>query len=240
MAMRRRFLDRGSFTTTLKGRQDYLTEVDGEIESLVKARLSAAFPGDGFIGEEGGGAPADDLWVADPIDGTANFARGIPRYCISLAFMRQGHISAGVIFDPMHNELFAAMAGGGAFLDGVPMRVAATTKMARATIECGWNLRLPIEDYHGMIARVAATGAGVSRFGSGALGMAYVAAGRTDGYCENHINAWDVLAGMLLVQEAGGRVSDFLKSDGLTKGNPIIAAAPGIADALARASGIAW
>lgn len=234
-----RFRDRGSLTFSFKGHQDYLTEVDGLVEKLVIERLSALFPQDGFIGEEGGGTGSDRVWVIDPIDGTSNFARGIGHFCVSIAFVENGGPSIGVIYDPMRDELFAAERGHGAWLNGEPMSVSGQSDAHRASVECGWSMRRPITDYLAMTGRVAATGAGLYRMGSGALGMAYVAAGRIDAYCELHINAWDVLAGLVLVQEAGGVTNDFTTGDYLRDGNPVLASTPGLASVMADATGIA-
>jgi myo-inositol-1(or 4)-monophosphatase len=238
---RRRFLDRESFTVGFKGPQDFITEVDGEVERLIQSRLIAVFADDGFIGEEGdgligkAGAP---VWVVDPIDGTSNFARGTPHYCVSIACVFGRAVEAGVIYDPMLDELFCARRGAGAWLNGMAMKAAATTDLAKATIEVGWNMRAGAGAFLALGGRIVATGAGVIRAGSGALGLAYVAAGRRDGYVENHINAWDCLAGNLLVAEAGGYVSDFLAGEGLRKGNPLIACAAGVKPALVQAAAI--
>jgi myo-inositol-1(or 4)-monophosphatase len=238
---RRRFLDRDSFTVGFKGPQDFITEVDGEVEKLIRSRLNEAFPQDGFIGEESGaaaGGAGEPIWVVDPIDGTSNFARGTPFYCVSIACILGREIEVGVIFNPMGDELFATRRGAGATLNGVPLKAANTTALDRATIEIGWNMRSSMQTFIDLLARVAAAGSGVVRSGSGALGLAYVAAGRRDGYVENHINAWDCLAGILLVREAGGYVSDFLSGDGLKKGNPLIACAQGVKSALIAAAQI--
>jgi myo-inositol-1(or 4)-monophosphatase len=238
---RRRFLDRGSFTIGFKGPQDFITEVDGETERLIQARLIEIFPDDGFIGEEGDGLvgkPDAPVWVVDPIDGTSNFARGTPHWCVSIACVRGRVVEAGVIYDPMLDELFCARRGAGAWLNGMPMRAAATAELGKATIEVGWNMRYDLDMFHALLGRIAATGCGVIRAGSGALGLAYVAAGRRDGYVENHINSWDCLAGNLLVAEAGGYVSDFLVGEGLRKGNPLIACAAGVKTALLEAAAI--
>jgi myo-inositol-1(or 4)-monophosphatase len=234
---RRRFLDRSSFTVGLKGPQDFLTEVDTETERLVAGRLHGLFPGDGFIGEEGAGRIAKEgapTWVVDPIDGTANFARGVPHFCVSIALAHEGRSVAGVVFDPILNELFAARHGGGAELNGAPIKVSATPEMRAAAIEIGWNLRVAREKFLGMMGRVVEAGAAAMRCGSGALALAYVAAGRSDAFIEAHINAWDCLAGNVLVAEAGGYVSDFLARDGLTKGNALLACTPALREALAE------
>jgi myo-inositol-1(or 4)-monophosphatase len=235
---RRRFLDR-SFTVGFKARQDYLTEVDGETEAFIAERLLLVFPSDGFIGEEskarhagGGGA----TWVVDPIDGTANFARGVPHFCVSIASVAAGKVEVGVIYDPMRDELFAARRGGGAWLNGAPIRASGATSLATSSVEVGWNLRAGPDQYVALLHRVASTGASPSRTGSGALAIAYVAAGRLEGFVEHHIHAWDCLAGILLVGEAGGYVSDFLSGDGLAKGAALIACASGVRDALIAAA----
>ncbi|MGO8798980.1 MAG: inositol monophosphatase family protein [Roseiarcus sp.] len=238
---RRRFLDPGSFTVGFKGPQDFVTEVDGEVERLIQSRLIDVFAGDGFIGEEGpgvAGAAGAPAWVVDPIDGTSNFARGAPHYCVSIACVVGRAVEAGAIYDPMRDELFCARRGAGAWLNGMRLRSATTGELAKASIEIGWNQRGGAMAYVELLTRIVATGAGVIRAGSGALGLAYVAAGRRDGYVENHINAWDCLAGNLLVAEAGGYVSDFLAGEGLTRGNPLIACAPGVKAALVEAAAI--
>ena len=228
---KRRFLDRSSFTVGFKGPQDYLTEVDGEVERFIAARLHATFPDDGFIGEEGEGRVGKTgapVWVVDPIDGTSNFARGAPHFCVSIAAVLDRQVEVGVIYDPMVDELFAARRGGGATLSGAAIRASAATDLKAASVEVGWNMRSSADAFLDLMSRVARAGAAVTRSGSGALALAYVAAGRCDGYVENHINAWDCLAGIALTHEAGGYVSDFLAGDGLRRGAPIVACAPGL------------
>jgi myo-inositol-1(or 4)-monophosphatase len=238
---KRRFFDRGSFTVGLKGPQDFITEVDGEVERLIHSRLAQVFPADGFIGEESAGAPGGEgqpIWVVDPIDGTSNFARGTPHFCVSIACLDAGAIEIGVIYDPVLDELFSARRGDGARLNGLAIDAAATPTLDLATIEVGWNMRADSQSFLRLIGRIVSTGAGVVRCGSGALGLAYVAAGRRDGYVENQIYAWDCLAGILIVREAGGYASDFLAADGLTKGGPLVACAPRLRQALLDAAAI--
>ena len=234
---RRLFETRDTGTFKLKGHQDFLTEADTAVEHLVKARLAAAFPGDTCVGEEGGGAYSDHVWVIDPIDGTANFARGVPQFCVSIAFVRDGRPEIGAICAPIYGELFAARRGAGAAVNGKPLRVSATTDIRQAMIEVGWSPRRPMAEHLALLERVTATGAGFRRGGSGALGLAYVAAGRSDGYCEVHMHPWDVLAGLVLVQEAGGWMRDFLADDGLRQGNAVLACTPALAPILSKASG---
>jgi myo-inositol-1(or 4)-monophosphatase len=222
----------------MKGKQDFITAADGTIEKLIVQRLAARFPGDAFLGEEGGASgEGDALWVIDPIDGTANFAHRMPHFCVSIAFMAGGELALGAIAAPMYGELYRARAGKGAFLNDRPMRVA-DTDIKRSIIELGWSVRRPTRAYTSLVERVLATGATFQRAGSGALGLAYVADGRTHGYCELHINSWDCLAGILLVREAGGWTNDFLAGNGLTRGNAVLACAPGLKDALVAATGV--
>lgn len=240
-ALARKRFNEASFKVGFKGPQDYLTEVDGETEDLISSRLQDAFPTDGFIGEETGGRAAKGAhatWVVDPIDGTVNFARGVPHFCISIACVAGGQIEIGVIYDPMCDELFSARRGFGARLDGAKIQTSTATSVAELVVEVGWNMRGGAAKYVDLIRHVALWGAAPFRSGSGALGLAYVAAGRRDAYLEHHINAWDCLAGILLVREAGGYTSDFLAGDGLTKGNPLIACAPGLKTAIVTAAPI--
>jgi myo-inositol-1(or 4)-monophosphatase len=230
-------LDPGA-VLAIKGPQDFLTETDGRVEAHIRGALAAAFPGDGFLGEESGGEAATRIWVVDPIDGTANFTRGIPHFCTSIAFMDRGVVEIGGIANPASGEVYFARRGRGATRDGKAIHVAATDLFDRASVEFGWSPRLPNSIYVERLAAILATGANVRRSGSGALALAYVADGRQDAYVELHINAWDCLAGLLLVREAGGLVNDFLAGDGLMRGNPVLAAAPGIADGISRATGI--
>lgn len=236
--MRRRYADRSSIGLSFKGPQDYLTAVDGEVERLVVGRIAQAFPGDDVLGEEGGGRVGQRTWVIDPIDGTANFARSIPHFCISIAYVEDGRTEAGVIYDPVKDELFAARRGAGATLNGAPMQVSQNRDLAHCNIELGWSTRRPMADYLAMVERVNAAGASFRRAGSGALGIAYVADGRADGYAELHINAWDCLAGLLMVDEAGGWTNDFLAGDGMTKGNPVLACGPHLREQLIALTGI--
>lgn len=233
------FTSVGGRISQMKGPQDFLTETDGTVEAHIRGALADAFPEDGFLGEETGGTPgARALWVVDPIDGTANFMRQIPHFCISIAFVLDGRVEIGGIMNPAIGETYFARRGRGATRNGEAIRVADTPDMGAASVEMGWSTRVPTERYLGALANLWGLGASVRRAASGALGLAYVADGRSDGYAELHINAWDCLAGLLLVTEAGGRINDFLAEEGLARGNPVFAAAPGVAEAMAQAVGI--
>ena len=189
------------------------------------------FPADGFQGEEGGISRGGSLrWVVDPIDGTSNFARGAARFCVSLACLEGDTPLIGVIVAPALRETIWAWRGGGAWLNGDPVRAAETTQdVQQAIMEVGWSRRRPNADYLKVCERVLADGAGLRHGGSGALGLADVAVGRLDGYAELHINLWDVAAALVILREAGAKVSDFLAGDGAAKGNAIVACAPGLA-----------
>ena len=207
---------------------DFCTEADLAVERLIRQRLAARF-GDSVIGEEDGGQAAESVWVVDPIDGTTNYILGTRRWCISLAFVQSGQIELGVIYAPDDDRLFVARRGGGATLNGRSIRVSALRHGAVPVVEVGWSGRRPIVAYCEVLQRLCAERMEFRRHGSGALALADVAAGLNDGYLELHINAWDALAGILLVQEAGGRTNDFLAGRGLTQGNPLWAATPEVA-----------
>lgn len=210
---------------------DFCTEADRAVERLVSDRIRARF-GDAIIGEEYGGEPGDSVWLVDPIDGTTEFIHGTRRWCVSLAYVRAGVIEAGAIYAPADDRLFAARRGAGATLNGRRLAVSALKHGAVPVVEVGWSDRRPVSTYGAVLERLVTAGIEFRRHGSGALALAEVAAGLNDGYIELHINAWDALAGILLVQEAGGRCNDFLADDGLTRGNLLIATTPEIWDAL--------
>lgn len=222
----------------MKGAQDFLTETDAAVEAHLRARIAEAFPDDQFLGEETGGAVSGDaVWVVDPIDGTANFARAIAHFCISIAYVRDGVTEIGCILNPVSGEEWYARRGHGATLNGEPARVSGATKFSAACLELGWSKREPQTTYLSVLAKLLDHGANVRRGASGALGLAYVADGRSDGYAELHMNSWDCLAGLLLVDEAGGRVSE-LPADGLGLGGAVLAATPALAEAISTATGI--
>lgn len=227
------FNDREALGVTMKGAQDWLTVADGAVEAQFRARIAALFPDDGVMGEEQGGGDSERLWIIDPIDGTANFAHGDRQWCVSIGYLERGVPQFGVIYAPAVEEMYIARAGRGAFMNGKPIKAADTTDIARSTLEIGWSNRRPLEEYLSRVEACFRAGANVKRGASGALGMVHVALGRTDGYAESHINAWDVAAGVVIAAEAGCYVNDFFNSkSALTKGNPIVCLAPGIAEPL--------
>jgi myo-inositol-1(or 4)-monophosphatase len=228
----------GTSATASKGRHDVVTAMDREVERFIRTAIAARFPVDDFFGEEEGGGSGERLWLVDPIDGTANYARGIPHYCVSIGYLERGEPVLGAIYDPCHDWLYAAERGGGAFRNDDRLAVSPYDDIATATVECGWSTRRTTEDYVALVGRVLSAGAAFRRAGSGALGLADVAAGRTEGYCELHINAWDCAAGIVLVREAGGFTNAFFAGDGLAAGNPLIATNAALCDTLAAVFGI--
>ncbi len=217
-----------------KGAHDVLTQADLAVEQHIRAQVAQHWPQDAVVGEElGGAASVDtqaDFWLVDPIDGTANYATGIARWCISIGFMRGGQPVLGVIYDPVHEALYAALQGGGATLNGVPMRAKQSQGLNTATFELGWSPRLPPQPYLRAVNAVFAAGAQAVRRGSGALGLCDVAAGRIDGYGELHINPWDCAAGHLLVTEAGGRANPYFTAQGIRQGGLLVAASAKLYD----------
>ncbi|MCA3594757.1 MAG: inositol monophosphatase [Methylobacterium sp.] len=224
---------------SMKGFQDWLTIADGTVEREFRAMIAEAFPGDAVMGEEQGGGASERLWIIDPIDGTANFARGDRQWCISIGFVLNGRPELGLIHAPALGEMWLARRGGGATLNGQPIRAALTSDLRRSTVECGWSTRRPLEDYLGIVTRLYGAGSSVKRSASGALGVAHVANGRTDGYVETHINSWDVAAGLVIAAEAGCRTNAFCSGNWVTEGNPILVAAPGVAEAISAIAGMA-
>jgi len=229
---------RADLTPALKGPQDWVTQADGAVERFLSERLAAAFPDDGFQGEEGGVARGGSLrWVVDPIDGTANYMRGQRRFCVSVACLEDRTPLIGVIVAPALAETYVARQGAGATLNGAAIRASDTAALERAVVEVGWSHRRSDSDFLALCQRLMARGARLRLGGSGALALADVAAGRSDGYVELHINLWDVAAGLVLLSEAGACINPFLAGDGPHAGNPILACAPGLADALSALTG---
>ncbi|WP_108462519.1 inositol monophosphatase family protein [Devosia naphthalenivorans] len=233
------FVRRTAGQIVFKGPQDFLTETDAAVEKHIRTRISEAFPQDGFLGEETGlHNSGENVWVVDPIDGTANFARAIPHFCISIAYVSAGRTLLGAIYNPALDELYFAQRGAGAELNGERISVAVTTDPNTACVELGWSRRVPQQVYIDTLQRLLDCGANVRRGASGALALAYVADGRSDCYAELHMQPWDCLAGLLLVEEAGGAVVPFLDRGGLISGGAVLATAPRIASIMSHATGI--
>ncbi len=203
---------------SLKGPADYVSAADRRAEEILCTELSAARPGYGFVGEEGGrraGTDETHTWIVDPLDGTSNFLHGIPHFAISIGLERDGMIVAGLVYNPISEELFTAERGKGAFLNNQRLRVAARKRLGDAVVACGLPHlgRGDLELASRELAAVQAKVAGLRRFGAAALDLAWVAAGRFDGFWERDLSPWDIAAGLILVREAGGFVTDLQQGD---------------------------
>lgn len=201
-----------TLTISTKSRNDFVTEVDKRAEAEIINILRHAYPDHSFLGEESGSGPETSAyqWVIDPLDGTTNFLHGIPHYSVSIALRHDNHFEQAVIYDPFKNELFTASRGGGAQLNGHRIRVSSQRSLEGALLGTGIPFRedQDLELYLQTLSVLVPGTAGVRRAGSAALDLAYVAAGRFDGFWEFGVQKWDVAAGILLVQEAGGLVGD--------------------------------
>lgn len=213
-----------------KGLQDRVSIADREVEQLLRAALSKAFPDDGFIGEELGtvATGAEFVWVVDPIDGTDCFVHRIPAWSISIGLLHRGKPTAGCVLHPPSADCFHARQGGGAWCNDVPIQVSNATRLTEGLVAIGFSYRADPAITLQVLQCLFAKQGIFQRNGSAALSLAYVASGRYLAFLEAHINAWDVLGGLVLVREAGGWHSPFFQNDFLRYGNPLIAAAPGL------------
>ena len=228
-------------TVRRKQHNDFVSEVDHAAEEAIIRTLRDAYPSHAFLGEEGGAsspaAGSEYLWIIDPLDGTTNFLHGFPQYCVSIALKHKGVLQQAVVYDPSRNELFTATRGAGAFLNDRRIRVSATDKFEDSLIGTGFPFRefAHFDDYLRMFAAVTRRVAGVRRPGAAALDLAWVAAGRMDGFWEMGLSPWDMAGGALLVREAGGMVSDFEAGEGFLESGRIVAANPKVFSTLLEA-----
>ncbi|HVY89312.1 MAG TPA: inositol monophosphatase family protein [Hyphomonadaceae bacterium] len=201
-----------------KGPSDFVSTADKKAEEILRDRLEKARPGYGFLLEEGGSVTGTDKthrFIVDPLDGTLNFLHGIPHFAVSVGLEREGKLRAGVVFDPMRNEMFWAEEGVGAWLENKRLRVASRKKLSEAVVTTGIP-QLGVDGFEKFATELAAVRsevAAVRRFGSAALDLAWVAAGRFDGFWERGLSLWDIAAGFVLVQEAGGMIIGLNKQD---------------------------
>src|SRR5579884_738105 len=227
-ALKRDFGEVEKLQVSLKGPANFVSAADRRAEETLYRELTKARPNYGFLGEEGGtreGSDRTHRWIVDPLDGTTNFLHGIPQFCISIALEREGIIVAGVVYNPANEEMFVAERGKGAFLNDQRIRVAARRRLSDAVIACGLPHlgRGDIALGHRETQAVQGQVAGLRRFGAAALDLAWVAAGRFDGYWERDIKPWDMAAGLLMVREAGGYVSDCDGGDAMLAKGHIVA-----------------
>jgi myo-inositol-1(or 4)-monophosphatase len=224
------FRELDKLTIESKGHQDLVSNGDREVELFIRAALAAQYPDDGIVGEEH--APVEGksgyIWVIDPIDGTANFVRGIPAWTVVIACVKDNAAVVGVVHEPSTGETFAARRGGGAFLNGRPIQVSNAKSIAEGSIGVGFNNRTEARKVVPLIASLIGEGGVFFRNASGALMLSYVASGRLIGYSEEHMNAWDCLAAMLIIEEAGGIVEPFNRGDVIRNGTIAIAGGKGV------------
>lgn len=232
------FRHRDALVIETKGVSDYVTRADRDVENLIRRELAARFPEDGFLGEETAAAfvaGATGTWVVDPIDGTHNFLRGVPYWNVAIGYVENGRTEVGVVCDPCSDALYHAMRGEGAWCTNggrdARLAVAATRELAGSYIVLGHHDRSFEHRYFGIRRRMMEAGIAMRNFGSAALQLAHVGSGRLDAFVELELSAWDAVAGLLLVEEAGGRHAPFAPASPTAKAM-CIAAAPGIADEL--------
>jgi myo-inositol-1(or 4)-monophosphatase len=209
---------------------DYVTQVDRAAEQAIIDIVRKAYPEHGFLAEESGASPAqaEYRWIIDPLDGTTNFIHGFPQYCISIAIEQRGSLAHAVIYDPVKNELFTASKGRGAFLNDRRVRVSKCLRLQDALIGTGFPFKevSRLDLYSRQLRTFMQTSAGVRRAGAAALDLAYVACGRLDAFWELGLSPWDMAAGALLIQEAGGLVGDLQGESGFMQSGDICAATP--------------
>lgn len=212
-----------------KGKNDFASEVDRAAEREIINIIRTAYPDHAILAEESGEHQGNDfVWVIDPLDGTTNFLHGFPQYAVSIALKYKGRLEVAAIYDPLRDELFTAKRGGGAMLNNRRLRVTNQTSMKGALIGTGFPFKtdLHLEAYVGMFKAISMQAAGIRRAGAAALDLAYVAAGRMDGFWEIGIMEWDMAAGILLIKEAGGVVTDFSFNDNYLASGNVIAGSP--------------
>jgi myo-inositol-1(or 4)-monophosphatase len=222
--------DVGSLKIQTKDYNDFVSEVDRAAEDAIISILKEAYPTHGFYGEETGktNLEAESIWIIDPLDGTTNFLHNFPSYCVSIALQEKGVLTQAVIYDPVHNDLFTATRGRGAFLNDKRIRVTNRSKLQDSLISTGFPFKdfSYLDTYLAIFKDMAKKTSGLRRPGSAALDLAYVAAGYADGFFEINLSPWDIAAGALLVQEAGGIVGDFEGNESWLRTGNIVAANP--------------
>jgi myo-inositol-1(or 4)-monophosphatase len=230
-----------SLTVRSKGTQDVVSEADLEVETLIRGRLAERFPEDAFFGEESGRNEVEGaagIWIVDPIDGTQPFLSDLSSWCVSIAYAQDRVLEMGFVAAPARAEVFMGRRGHGATLNGRPIHVSRSTRLDDGLLSIGMSPRIDADQILPMFDALLRRGVVYYREGSGALSLAYVAAGRLIGYLEPHLNSWDGAAGVAIVEAAGGQVNDFLAGDALWVGGPCVAAPPALYPALAEVLGI--
>ena len=228
--------DIGTLTIKSKNYNDFVSEVDVAAERVIIDTLKDAYPDHGFLGEESGSSEnqSDFIWIIDPLDGTTNFLHNFPQYCVSIALQHKGEITQAVIYEPNRNDLYTATKGRGAFLNDKRIRVSKCDKLQQSLIGTGFPFRdfKHLDTYLAMFKSMLQKTSGIRRPGSAALDLAYVANGSLDAFWEIGLSSWDIAAGALLVQEAGGIISNLNGKEGWLESGNILAASPKIYDAM--------
>jgi myo-inositol-1(or 4)-monophosphatase len=232
-------LDGGGFEVRSKRMNDFVTKVDHAAEEAIIEVVRKAYPDHAVLAEESGitAGQADYQWIIDPLDGTTNFIHGFPQYCVSIAIRHRDALAHGVIYDPVKNELFTASKGRGAFLNDRRMRVSKCLRLADALVGTGFPFKevTRLDLYTNQLKQMMQKSAGVRRAGAAALDLAYVACGRLDAFWELGLSPWDMAAGALMIQEAGGLVGDLRGDAGYLESGEICAATPKIFPVLVEA-----
>jgi myo-inositol-1(or 4)-monophosphatase len=214
-----------------KGRNDFVTEVDRMAEQEIIQIIQRAYPSHSILGEESGATAGDEFeWVIDPLDGTTNFIHGFPQFAVSIAVRVRGRLDVGCVFDPLRNELYTAVRGQGAQLNGRRMRVSRAHRLEDCLLGTGFPFRSVqrLDEWMGSFRELVLRTRGIRRAGAAALDLASVACGRFDGFWETGLSPWDLAAGVLLIEEAGGMVADFDGEAGFMESGNLIAASPGV------------
>ncbi len=218
-----------------------VTDIDKRSEEMVIAHIRNHFPDHGILAEESGSSErdAETVWVIDPLDGTTNFTHGLPIFCVSIGVVHRGELVAGVVYDPNHDEMFAATKGGGANCNGQPISVTSTSELMSSLLVTGFPYDIRKNPYNAIehFNEFLVSSQAVRRLGSAAIDLCYVAAGRFDGFWEVSLNPWDMAAGVLLVREAGGVVTNFEGGEWRLKGREVLATNGRIHDAMAEILG---
>lgn len=224
----------GQLTITRKAHSDFVSEVDRAAEEAIIKILLDAYPDHSILAEESGKSgqvgKSEYQWIIDPLDGTTNFLHGFPRYCVSIALLHRGVLSQAVVYDPVSDELFTASRGSGAFLNDHRIRVSKCVQLSESLIGTGFPFRdfTHLDAYLAIFKDLIPKTAGIRRPGSAALDLAYVAAGRYDGFWETGLAPWDIAAGCLLILEAGGMISDLEGNGQYLKSGQVVAGTPKI------------
>ncbi|GAB3029925.1 inositol-1-monophosphatase [Bowmanella dokdonensis] len=222
-----------------KGDNDYVTRIDREAEQAIISKIQQSYPSHSFVGEEGGIVEGDETykWIIDPLDGTTNFIKGIPHFAVSIALMHKGRLDQAVVFDPMRGELFTATKGSGAQLNGYRIRCSKSKDLGGTVLATAFPFKNKDEQFDDSLtkfSRIYRQCGDIRRAGSAALDMAYVAAGRFDGFWEKGLKPWDMAAGALLVQEAGGLVTDFTGGHEPMKNGNVVCGGAKVVQALVK------